>query len=360
MAERRYEYAPAGTLPGLLQRGRGLGARMAAEDPEAAAELVYGCIRWEWRWDRQVDDRHLYLARLIRDLELPLGPVVELLADEDEDTRDRATGVLELLVQGGSEQAGAALPGYVPDEEDPAPRRRQRPPDPCPDRDNASLLDQLRDPAASEGAKGAALCALSRRRVPEPALIPLVPALGAADGTRQLPYLNRALEPLAERAVPAAREWAVSGQEWLVWLGTGVLAAHGDESDVPLLLAELERHWVDESWCGPDGLARGLARFGPGAGGAVSLLRRFWLYTPHSYERAAYLEALAAMGSAGMDQAFTESLWDCESGARLSGVEHAPERPEVGARLRYLRDDPMEEREVREAAGRRLAEGWAG
>ncbi|MFJ9839983.1 hypothetical protein ACIRYZ_05860 [Kitasatospora sp. NPDC101155] len=55
MTERRYEYAPAGTLPGLLQRGRGLGARMAAEDPSSAAELVYGCIRWEWRWDRKVD-----------------------------------------------------------------------------------------------------------------------------------------------------------------------------------------------------------------------------------------------------------------------------------------------------------------
>ncbi|MFB7911795.1 hypothetical protein ACFC1T_35715 [Kitasatospora sp. NPDC056076] len=267
MAERRYEYAPAGTLPGLLQRGRGLGARMAAEDPAAAAGLVYGCVRWEWRWDAGADDRDLYLARLLRDLELPLGPVVELLAAGDEETRDRATGVLELLVLGGSEQARAALPGYVPDEEGPAPRPRQRPPDPCPDRDSASL---------------------------------------------------------------------------------------------PALLAELERHWVDGVWCGPDGLARGLARFGSGAGGAVSLLRRFWLYTPHSYERAAYLEALAALGSAGMDEAFTESLWDCESGARLSGIAHAPERPEVGARLRYLRDDPMEEGEVRAAAGRRLAEGRAG
>ncbi|MFE3504483.1 hypothetical protein [Kitasatospora sp. NPDC059160] len=359
MAERRYEYAPAGTLPGLLQRGRGLGARMAAEDPAAAAELVYGCVRWEWRWDAGADDRDLYLARLIRDLELPLGPVVELLAAGDEETRDRATGVLELLVLGGSEQARAALPGYVPEEEGPAPRPRQLPPDPCPDRDSASLLDQLRDPAVSEGVKVTALRALSRRP-PEPALIELVPGLGAADGTRQLPYLHRALEPLAERAVPAAREWAASDREWLAGLGTEVLAAHGDEGDVPLLLAELERHWVDGVWCGPDGLARGLARFGSGAGGAVSLLRRFWLYTPHSYERPAYLEALAAMGSAGMDEAFTESLWDCESGARLSGIAHAPERPEVGARLRYLRDDPMEEGEVRAAAGRRLAEGRAG
>ncbi|MBV2153549.1 hypothetical protein [Kitasatospora sp. SUK 42] len=261
MAERRHEYAPAGTLPGLLQRGRGLGARMAAEDPAGAADLVYGCIRWEWRWDSQTDDRHLYLARLIRDLELPLGPVVEMLA-LDEDTRRRAAYVLELLVRGGSAEARAALPGYVPEPEEEAPPRHR----------------------------------------PKPS----------------------------------------------------------DESDVPALIAELEQHWVDQSWCGPDRLAGGLARFGAKAAGAASLLRRFWLWTPHSYERAAYLEALAAMGAAGMAEAYTESLWDCEVRARLLGVGHAPDRAEVRERLAHLRDDPMEEPGVRTAAAARLAGlAWA-
>ncbi|MFF4379018.1 hypothetical protein [Kitasatospora sp. NPDC001547] len=251
VTQRRFEHAPANTLPGLLQRGRGLGARMAAEDPAAAADLVYGCLRWEWRWDSRTDDRCLYLARLLRDLELPLGPVEELLAG-DEETRDRAAGVLELLASGAPE--------------DPAPAPH------CP-------------------------------------------------------------------------------------TGRGDPSPDGEPGDGPALVAELERHWVDRAWCGPGALAGGLARLGAGAGAAdaVSLLRRFWLWTPHSYERPDHLAALAALGSAGTAEAYTESLWDCEARARLLGVAHAPDRPDVRARLAYLRDDPMERPEVREAAGTRLA-----
>ncbi|MGW7448114.1 hypothetical protein [Kitasatospora sp. NPDC054795] len=251
-------YAPPTTLLGLLQRGRGQGARIAAEDPAAVADLVYGCIRWEWRWDRQVDDRALYLARLIRDSELPVSPVVDFLAG-DEGTRDRAMRVLELLALGGSEEAREALPAPVPE---------------APERDRLS-----------------------------------------GHGS----------------AVPGA------------------------QGDVPTLIAGLEQQWVDRAWCGPDALARGLARFGPEAAGAASLLRRFWLATPHSCERPAYLEALAAMGAAGLAEAYTESLWDCEPRARLLAVEHAPDRPDVRDRLACLRDDPMEEPEIREAAGARLA-----
>ncbi|MFJ9774879.1 hypothetical protein ACIRVF_27145 [Kitasatospora sp. NPDC101157] len=256
MAERRYEYAPAGTLPGLLQRGRGLGALMAAEDPGAAAELVYGCIRWEWRWDSQADARDVYLARLVRDLELPLGPVIEVLSG-GEAARGRAVRVLELLALSGSVEAREAL--------------------------------------------------------------------GASVG--------------------GEREGARAG------VGVPVPA----ERDVPVLVAELEQAWVDRAWCGPARPARELARFGPEAAGAVSLLRRFWLQTPHSSERAVYLEALAALGSAGMAEAYVESLWDCEAAARLLGVERAPDTPQVRARLASLRDDPIEEPEVRNAAGARLS-----
>ncbi|MFI9323014.1 hypothetical protein ACIGXI_24995 [Kitasatospora aureofaciens] len=267
MAERRYEYAPAGTLPGLLQRGRGLGALMAAEDPGAAAELVYGCVRWEWRWDPRVDERGRYLARLIRDLELPLGPVVDVLSGTEE-ARARAVRVLELLAVGGSTEAREAL--------------------------------------GDCGALG---------------------ALGASASSWR------------ERA----------------GAGAGSAVGHGEERDVPALVAELEQAWVDRAWCGPTHLARGLARFGPEAADAVSLLRRFWLQTPHSSERAAYLETLAALGSAGMAEAYTESLWDCEADARLLGAEHAPDTPQVRARLAFLRDDPIEEPEVRSTAGARLA-----
>ncbi|MER8105076.1 hypothetical protein [Kitasatospora sp. NPDC094016] len=284
MAQRRYEYAPAGTLPGLLQRGRGLGAQMAAEDPASAAELVYGCIRWDWRWDRQVDDRHLYLARLVRDLELPVGPVVELLSG-DEDTCLRATGVLELLALAGSAEAREALRAHVREDEHLVAgqdvRRRRGPhgsTDPAPERHSAS-----------------------------PHALPPEHGGGASD------------------------------------------------LDLPTATGELERQWTSQEWCGPMHTARGLARFGPDAAGAASLLRRFWLWTPHSSERLAYLEALAAVAPAGLAEVYTECLWDCEADARLLAVAHAPDRPHVRERLAHLRDDPMEVPEVREAAGTRLA-----
>ncbi|MGW2376628.1 hypothetical protein [Kitasatospora sp. NPDC001683] len=385
MGERRYEHAPAGTLAGLLQRGRGLGAVMAAEDPGAAAELVYGCVRWEWRWDSQVDDRHLYLARLIRDLELPLGPVVEVLAG-GEDACGRAARVLELLALSGSVEAREALRAYIRDgehrfdvlesvaeawpwewwgdleevvrdrssgaEAEPAGVAEQ--PDPMAELASGALLELLADPEEPDRRKVGALRVLFGRE-PEVGIVPLVPSLGTADGGYPLPRLPGVIRKLDALAMPAAREWAASKARWLAWEGLAVLAEHGEEQDVPTLVAELEQDWVDRVWCGPDRMARGLARFGPGAAEAVSLLRRFWLWTPHSYERAAYLEALAAMGSAGMDQAYTESLWDCEADARLLGVEHAPDGPEVRRRLAYLRDDPIEEPEVKNAAEARLA-----
>ncbi|MFJ9839982.1 hypothetical protein ACIRYZ_05855 [Kitasatospora sp. NPDC101155] len=353
MAERRYEYAPAGTLPGLLQRGRGLGALMAAEDPASAADLIYGCIRWEWRWDSNFDDRHLYLARLIRDLELPLGPVIEMLAG-DEGTRERATGVLELLATSGSVEARDALPSEVQEEDEGwvGPPRKQ--PDPMAELASSALLELLADPAEPENRKVKALGSLYDRD-PEPGLVPLVPALGEADGEHPLPMLSLVVHRLGALAVPAARDWATSDTRWLASEGLTVLHAHGEEQDIPTLVAELERDWADRTWCGPMYTARGLARFGPKAADAISLLRRFWLWTPHSYERHGYLEALAAMGAAGMAEAYTESLWDCQSEARRIGVAHAPDRPEVRDRLAYLRDDPMEDPEIKRAAAARLA-----
>ncbi|MET8626715.1 hypothetical protein ABZW30_23650 [Kitasatospora sp. NPDC004669] len=347
-------YAPANTLLGLLQRGRGQGALIAAEGPASAADLVYGCIRWEWRWDSQVDDRHLYLARLIRDLELPLGPVIDMLA-LDEDTRDRATGVLELLALGGSDEAREALRVQAKEEEqwEDGPEKAEQP-DPMTESSNGALLDLLADPAESESRKINALRVLYERE-PDAALAPLVPSLGTADGEHPLPMLALAVYKLGTRALSAAREWAASDTRWLAWTGVGVLTRHGEIQDIPILIAELERDWVDRTWCGPSVIARGLTRFGPKAADAVSLLRRFWLWTPHSYERHVYLEALAAMGAAGMAEAYTESLWDCQSEARLLAVEHAPDAPHVRERLAYLRDDPMEEMGIRSVAGVRLA-----
>ncbi|MFB7471067.1 hypothetical protein [Kitasatospora sp. NPDC056184] len=209
-------YAPAGSLIGMVQRGRGLGARMVAEDPRGTAEVVAGCLRWDWRWD-DADQRAVYLARLVRDAGVRV------------------------------ETAGEAEVG----------RRHE-------------------------------------------------------DGVEA-------------------------------------------EGDVEALVGRLEREWVERRWCGPVRTARALAGFGGEAGGAVSLLRRFWLWTPHSHERVGYLEALAAIDPAGLGGIYEECLWDCEEGARLLGVERAPDGVEMRERLRYLEGDEVETAEVRAAARERLA-----
>ncbi|MFF7456110.1 hypothetical protein [Kitasatospora sp. NPDC008115] len=208
-------YAPAGSLIGMVQRGRGLGARMVAEDPRGTAEVVEACVRWDWRWDG-ADQRAVYLARLVRD-------------------------------------AGVG-----------------------------------------------------------------VEVAGEAEGRRH--------------------------------------EEGGDvEGDVEALVGRLEREWAEQRWCGPVHTARALAGFGVEARGAASLLRRFWLWTPHSYERAGYLEALAAIEPAGLAGIYVECLWDCEEDARLMGVERAPDGVEVRGRLEYLRDDELESAVVRAAASARLA-----
>ncbi|CAN3980171.1 hypothetical protein [Kitasatospora purpeofusca] len=390
-------YAPAGSLIGMVQRGRGLGARMAAEDPAAAAEIVHGCLRWDWRWD-DVDQRAVYLARLVRDLGLPVGPVVEGLAG-DEKKCERAVRVLELLAVGGSAEAREALREYVREGEhwrdvlrsvadcwpvgwwedleevararlkseetdlrgEPwlrwglaaVPAERAVRPDPLAGETSARLLELLADPGARQEWRHV-MVALARREA-EPGLLPLVPSLGPADGEYPLPLLPRALRKLGVLAVPAAREWARAEEDWLAGLGLGVLAEHGEAEDIPALVAELERDWVERRWCGSMYTARGLARFGAEARGAASLLRRFWLWTPHSYERASYLEALAAIEPTGLQSVYVECLWDCEEDARLLGVQHAPDGVEVRGRLRYLADDSMEEPAVRAAARERLA-----
>ncbi|KJS63563.1 hypothetical protein VM95_01420 [Streptomyces rubellomurinus] len=394
MAERRYEYAPANTLLGLLQRGRGQGALIASEDPAAATELVHACIRYEWAWEPMLDQRARYHARLVRDLKLEIGPIAELLSADAHAFR-RALDVLALLA-GADADAREALRAYVRDGErwitvlermaedwpvewwdDLADTARRRivdggrpnawgrcwerwgipvpPRDPLPARarlpelPNDDLLRLLADPAEPDERKSDALDQLSCR-APDPRILPLVPTLGAAHGA-----LTGVVLGLDALALPAAREWVTSTDPWPAKLAHVVLARFGDTRDVPALLDALERAWANRTWSGPGYLAAALARSGPAAADAASLLRRFWLHTPHSRDRAAYLEALAAIGAAGLPEAYQESLWDCEANARLLGVERAPDRPYALRRIADLRDDPMEEPEVRRAAEVRLA-----
>ncbi|MEW1903688.1 MULTISPECIES: hypothetical protein [unclassified Streptomyces] len=396
-------YAHPDFLEGMLQRGRGLGAVRALRDPQGAAGFVYDGIRRDWRWDG-TDDRSSYLARLIRDLELSPAPVVERLAG-DEESCLRACEVLELLALAGSEEAREGLRAYVrtgdhwvcvlesvsacwpvewwEDLGDVARARIGGEPElpwffepwtrfgievrsrPSPARPSLSalrtvdLFSLLADPRAEDATKVDALRALNSRE-PSEELIPLIPSLGTSDGRRPLPRLGRAVERLGTAAVPAARDWARDENPWLARLGAGVLADHPGPGELPGLVRELAEQWATRTWCGPDRTARRLALFGPDAADAVPHLWRFWLHTPHSYERAAYLRALTAIDGDGLDSAYTESLWDCEETARLLGIASAPANPETLDRVALLRDDPMETPEVHAAARARLRQTGTG
>ncbi|WP_327737197.1 hypothetical protein OG749_29315 [Streptomyces nojiriensis] len=393
-------YAPHDRLEGLLQRGRGLGAVRALQDPAAAAPFVYDGIRRDWRWDG-IDERSLYLARLVRDLELSPTPVVEQLAG-DEDACLRAVRVLELLALSGSAEARDGLRDHIREgehwagvlesvadrwpadwwedlgevarariggrAEPPWPREPwirfgigtrdfpARPRRGLEDHSDEELLSLLADVRGSDRAKADALRELAGRPAREE-LIPLVPLFGASVGGRPLAPLRRAVERLGARAVPAAFGWAADDREWLAELGVDVLADHGEAEALPCLVRRLADQWEVRAWCGPGLTARRLARFGPAAASAVPVLRRYWLRNPHSSERPDYLEALAAVDPSGLDHAHTESLWDCEQTARTLGIAHAPDIPEVRERLAALREDPMEEPEVRAAAAQR-AQGF--
>ncbi|TXS15152.1 MULTISPECIES: hypothetical protein [unclassified Streptomyces] len=391
-------YALPDSVEGLLQRGRGLGAVRAFREPRGSAAFVHDGILRDRRWD-QSDERSLYLARLVRDLDLSLMPIVDMLAG-DEEACLRASEVLVLVAVAGSGDAREGLRTYVREGEhwvrvleslsarwppewwedlgDVAHARIGTEPElplwsepwtrfgievqsspfvPRPSLSGlstAELLALLADARAEGRTKADALRALSSRD-PVEGLIPLVPTLGTSDGRRPLPLLRPAVESLGALAVPAARGWARADHPWLAQLGTEVLADHPGPEALPGLVNELAEQWLARAWCGPDRTARRLARFGPDAAKAVPYLRRFWLHTPHSHERTAYLKALAAINGNGLEHVYTESLWDCQGTTRLLGITSAPTNPEALDRIAALRDDPMETAEVRAAARTRLA-----
>jgi len=87
-------------------------------DP-AAPELVADCLRRDCRWDWLVDERDVYLARLVRDLRLPVEQISAGLfgapAREAERGHAFATvlGVLEVLGRAGVEGAVDEVRRYV-------------------------------------------------------------------------------------------------------------------------------------------------------------------------------------------------------------------------------------------------------
>ncbi|WP_157621485.1 hypothetical protein [Saccharothrix sp. NRRL B-16348] len=255
--------APADTLAGMLHRGHGRGAVLATTAPDAA-DLVRDCVAHDYRWDWQVDDRTVYLARLVRDLALPLDPITALLHDsEDDQTALTLASLLVTLGVAGAREAVTAVRAYVRDGPhwldvletaaadwprawwddlaDTARRRltpddresllwRDRPwstwarehdwatrpvtdrpagPHPHRDRPTSELLALLRDRDVPQGVKTQVLFELARRD-PEPALLDLAEHLVRDTPVRgPVPGLRRALAPLGPRAADHARRWSV-------------------------------------------------------------------------------------------------------------------------------------------------------
>ncbi|MFB6396131.1 hypothetical protein [Polymorphospora lycopeni] len=399
------------TLAGALQRGLGRGALRAMTDP-AAPDLIAHCLRRDHRWDWQVDDRAVYLARLVRDLEMPVEPIADRLFTvpaEQSDHDNEFENTLEVLEALGRAGAGDAVDGvhrYIragdrwldvlekvagswPSErwEDLYPSVAGRlasaadqawwrsppwttwaardawiadrvaaacrpvSPRPFADQPTATLLARLRDPAHARD-HDPVLREL-RRRPPEPALLELVDDLLAGGPRAALSAVIRRLGPAA---LPAARDWAATPAHPLTWTALRILAAHGDDTDAAALIAGLD--WLDgrpDDLCGYDVLVEGLARIGgPAAVDVLPRLGRLW-FSPHSFERSDYLRAWVALDPAGASRCLVEGLWDCEAGVRLLAARHAPLTDTTRERLCHLRDDPIETTEVRAAALARLA-----
>ena len=121
-------------------------------------------------------------------------------------------------------------------------------------------------------------------------MLDLVEDPGLRNAAGWPPGAARALEHLGTAAVPRARGW-VSGGHPLAELGIRVLAASGDDTDVPVLLAALGQAFDDDDrWCSAEIPARGLGRLRVAA--AAPLLVSAWQATVHSYARRDFLTAL--------------------------------------------------------------------
>ncbi|MEV4005070.1 hypothetical protein [Actinomadura sp. NPDC049753] len=407
----------ASTLHGQLQRGLGRAARRAADKP-GAGEYVYACVRSDPRWDRQCESRRLYYARLMVDLELPVGPVAEHLfapsdhTDPDEWRVDLALGVLADLVRLSRREAAGPLRRYA---EEGAQWF-----------DAVAELIDLEDPSLAVG-----LDALVAARCDDADLALLVPGrynpvieAWAARQPRVADALARQREAgrAARRAmVPSPGKDAQSEAELLDLArrrGEGSIAAIfelGRRRTLALLdLAEellpqrpsrfggavcralreygpetlpRARMWAAQrGGCADMGL-RILARYGTRqdipllmdelnaavarrdwadaaspieglgrlrAGEAVPLLKTAWTESTYAYLRPRILTALTRTAPHTAESYAVEGLWDCEEGVRAEAARTAPLTGETSLRLQRLHHDGAEDPGVRAAAGARM------
>jgi hypothetical protein len=126
--------------------------------------------------------------------------------------------------------------------------------------------------------------------------------------------LGKPVVNLGPAALPRARTWLTSGDDWLTSLGREVIGAHGDANDGPTVLTWFEEAIAEAWWYASEGYADGLARLGYTP--ALRPLMHAWEVTGHSHARASYLRGLLALKTPHREDYLGEAALDCESDVR--------------------------------------------
>lgn len=362
-------WASPDSLLGTLQRGRGTGYREALTTP-GAESLVLRCVTHDPRWDRQVDERGDYYARLVVELGIPVHAIPFDLEDP-ELTFGLTFDVLVALSRSGSTVAAATLHTYVTQVEEPewwvighlwreagplarrgllelvldriddqglagavtlhedgpwcawsdhprvaaalATPEPQRPRSGCPDvsdRTNPELR-ALAD-APSSRLRTAAFRELGRRS--DVVLLDLAERSDLRNSAGVTASLAGPLKDLGAAALTRARAWVGCDDEWLRGLGREIIAAHGSPDDAPEVLAWFDEAAAEGAWCVTESLADGLARLDHQP--AAPAIARAWESTPHSLARRCYLPALIQLRPPALQGYVDEAADDCESDVR--------------------------------------------
>ncbi|MBB5081709.1 hypothetical protein [Nonomuraea endophytica] len=385
------EYDDPASFRGQLQRGRGAAARRAPTEP-GAADAVYECVVTDTRWDRQVEQRDSYLARLITRLALPLAPIEQHLSshnDEDDEPVELALQVLALLPMIGRLDAVAVLRRYATEgphwataleaistsgamklpaiwcdtepwttfaRSQPRIRRivdQRKSSQARPHHSQKSTTyeteDLMRLVAAGGPERRQALEELGRRG--DRTVLDLAEDSALRNATGWTPGIAQALHHLGPAALPRARIWIAGDDNTLVALGERVLAEVGDRSDASQLLSALRRATTAGNWCAAEIPARGLGRLKIPE--AATDLMAAWEDTVHSPAREAFLEALQGCAPHNADAVAAEALDDCEPTVQRRACEGVPDTTAVRSRLQELADDPLTP-EIHEAANTKL------
>jgi hypothetical protein len=410
------KYDSPASFRGQLQRGRGAAVRRAST-ASGAADAVYECVITDVRWDRQVDQRESYLARLIARLDLPLAPLQQHLATYDgEDVApvELALQVLALLPMVGRHDAAAFLRGYVTDRPHwPAALEaigssgvlklpaiwEGLADDVIANHDDAQLAQAIRtnpEPwttfAPSQPRIRRIIDEIKASQPPVPARRNIRPEIAAmatedliglvADGG---PERRRALVELGRRGDHVVFDFAEdpglrNAAGWLPGLSQALhhLGPHalprartwiGDSDDTLVTAGERVVAEVGDRGDAPVLLAalhRTLAAGqwcaaevparGLGRLGtreATGELMAAWEGTVHSLAREAFLDGLRGCAPHEAETVAIEGLDDCEPTVQQRACEAAPDTAAVHSRVRELADDPLAP-EVHEAANTKL------